>query len=193
MTETTSQTETPAAVPEKKPDPMVVEHAPAPAEKTFTQADVDRLMGERLARQKDQITAQFADYEDLKTAAQRLKEIEDAQKSEQQKATDKIAELNQRLADQAAEVEKANLAALKSEVARVKGVPAGRLHGKTQEELEADADAYLTEVATREQTKRNSPKTPAANLKSGASGSDSNGLSGKERAAAALRGLKAGH
>lgn len=190
MTDPTSVTETPA-VPEK-PEP-VVEKTPAPVEKTFTQADVDRLIGDRLARQKDQLTSQFADYDDLKAASTRLKEIEDAQKSEQQKANDKIAELNKKLEDQAAEVAKANLAALKSEVARVKGVPANRLHGKTQEELEADADAYLTELAGREQTKRNPPKPPAANLKSGASSSDNNGLSDKARAAQMLRQMRGGN
>ncbi len=195
MTDNTSQTETPAATPDDKPDAVVAEQTPASqAEKTFTQADIDRLMAERLTRQKKEIAAQFADYEDLKAASTRLKEIEDAQKSEQEKANEKIAELNKRLEDQAAEVAKANLAALKSEVARVKGVPASRLHGKTQEELEADADAYLAEVAAREQqTKRTPTKTPAANLKSGASGSDSNALVGKARAAAALRELKQGN
>jgi hypothetical protein len=192
VTEPTSQTETPATP--EKPEP-VAEKTTAPTEKTFTQAELDRIVGERLDRQKGQLTSQYADYDDLKTASEQLREIKDAQKSEQEKANDKIAELNQRLADQAAEVEKANLAALKSEVARVKGVPANRLHGKTQEELEADADAYLTELAGREQNapKRNPPKTPAANLKSGASSSDNNnGLSGKAQAAQMLRQLQRG-
>lgn len=190
MTDTTSTTETPAAP--EKPE-SVGEKTPAPVEKFFTQAELDAIVGKRLTQQERQLTAQYADYNDLKTAAQRLQEIEDAQKSEQQKASDKIAELTKELAEREAAVEKANLAALKSEIARVKGVPANRLHGKTQEELEADADKYLAEVAEREQTKRNPPKPPAANLKSGASTSDSNGLSGKAKAAQALRRLQAGN
>lgn len=191
MTDNTSQTETPAAT--ENPEPAEAKPT-APAEKTFTQADVDRLIGDRLARQKDQLTANFADYDDLKAAAERLKTIEDAQKSEQQKASDKIAELTKQLEQVAAEAEKANLKALKSDVARTKGVPANRLHGKTQEELEADADAYLAEVETREgAAKRNPPKTPAANLKSGASSTSNNGLSDKARAAKALQQMRTGN
>lgn len=190
MTETSS-TETPAATEVSEP---AGEKTPAAVEKTFTQAELDVIVGKRLTQQERQLAAQFADYEDLKTAATELQGIKDATKTAQEKAADKIAELERRLADQATEVEKANLKALKSEIARVKGVPANRLVGKTQEELEADADEYLAEVAAREasSSKRNPPKTPAANLKSGASNSDNNGGSDKAKAAQALRRMRAG-
>jgi len=54
---------------------------------TFSQADVDRIVRERLARQK----AQYADYDELKTAAERLAEIEAANKSELEKAQERAA------------------------------------------------------------------------------------------------------
>lgn len=55
---------------------------PGDGSRTFTQADIDRIVAERLSRQADK----YADYADLKQAAGRLAEIEEAQKSELQKA-----------------------------------------------------------------------------------------------------------
>jgi len=56
-------------------------------EKTLTQADVDRIVKERLGRQKQQ----YADYDDLKAAAAKLQELEDAQKSELDKTNEQLA------------------------------------------------------------------------------------------------------
>lgn len=67
---------------------------PAPAEtKSFTQDDVNAM----LAKQKRE---QFGDYGDLKTKAQRLEEIEEQQKTEQQRHAD-VAAKAQRDADEA--------------------------------------------------------------------------------------------
>jgi hypothetical protein len=52
---------------------------------TFSQEDVDRVVSERLARER----AKFADYNDLKSKAKRLAEIEDANRSETEKAVEK--------------------------------------------------------------------------------------------------------
>jgi hypothetical protein len=54
---------------------------------TFTQSDVDRIVKERLARQK----AQFGDYEDLKAKASQFDEIAESQKSELEKANERAA------------------------------------------------------------------------------------------------------
>ena len=51
---------------------------------TFTQAQLDRMVGERVTRER----AKYADYEDLKAKAAKLQEFEDAQKSELQRAQD---------------------------------------------------------------------------------------------------------
>ncbi len=40
--------------------------------KTFTQADVDRIVSERLERQKATLTKDYADYDDLKTKAEQF-------------------------------------------------------------------------------------------------------------------------
>ncbi len=63
--------------------------------KTFTQADIDRIVQERVARAK---SSPPADYEALKTKAAKLDEIEAASKSELEKAQEA-----QRKADERAE------------------------------------------------------------------------------------------
>lgn len=51
-------------------------------ERTFTQADLDRIVADRLQRER----AKYADYDDLKTKAEQLRQIEDAQKTELERA-----------------------------------------------------------------------------------------------------------
>jgi hypothetical protein len=65
----------------------VVESSENTGEVLLTQADVDRIVKERLAREK----AKFADYEELKAASLKLAEIEEAQKTETQRANDAAA------------------------------------------------------------------------------------------------------
>ena len=65
----------------------------ANAEKTFTQAEVDAIVGERLGREK----AKFADYEDLKNKAAEYDRQQEASKSELQKAQEKSAKLQAKL------------------------------------------------------------------------------------------------
>lgn len=113
-------------------------------------------------------------------AAKRLGEIEDASKTELQKANERAEQAERR----AAEFESM---ALRSDVAASKGVPAAGLTGTTREELEASADAL---IAWRDASSTTTPaKTPPdpKSLKSGASGSSSGE---KGRAAAALRSLR---
>lgn len=71
----------------------------APAAQTdeprLTQSEVDRLVKDRLARER----AKYADYDDLKSKAEKLSEIEDAQKSELEKAREEAAKRSQELDD----------------------------------------------------------------------------------------------
>ncbi len=66
------------------------------ADKTFTQQELDRVVTERLARQK----AQFADYDDLRSKASKWQRLEDEQKSAADKMAEKLAVL-QRERDEA--------------------------------------------------------------------------------------------
>ena len=54
-------------------------------DRTFTQAEMDAIIGERLSRER----AKFADYDDLKAKASKFDATEEASKSELQKATEK--------------------------------------------------------------------------------------------------------
>lgn len=65
--------------PTPTPTPTPAPTDPAP---TLTQADVDRIVAERVAREK----SKFADYGDLKAKAAKLEEIEAANATELEKA-----------------------------------------------------------------------------------------------------------
>jgi len=64
-------------------------------ERTFSQADVDRIIKERLTREQ----TRFADYDDLKKAAEELTKLKEKDLSEQELLTKRIAELEQAQAD----------------------------------------------------------------------------------------------
>lgn len=82
-------------VEQTEPDAPVDVPADAAPERTFTQEQVDRLIRDRLARQK----AQFSDYDEIKARASKLDEIEEANKTELQKATDRLAALERQAAE----------------------------------------------------------------------------------------------
>lgn len=67
------------------PNPHAGDAQPPPAGgggQTFTQADLERILGERLAREREK----FKDYEDLKKKAAEFDKQQEAQKSDLQKA-----------------------------------------------------------------------------------------------------------
>ena len=80
----TKEQEAPKEEPKETPTPEVKAETEAAngVEKQFTQTDVDRIVRDRLAREQQK----FADYEDIKAKAARLDEIEEANKSELEKA-----------------------------------------------------------------------------------------------------------
>src|SRR5699024_10797904 len=97
-----------------------------------SQEELDRIIQMRIERER----ARFSDYADLKAKAEQLDEIEESKKSEIEKATARVAELEAKLAE-------AELLVLKADVAAAKGVPAMILIVFTQEELEAAEDELI--------------------------------------------------
>ena len=93
------------------------------AESTFSQEDVNRIVQERLQREREK----YSDYDELKTAAERAQELE----AQTQELTAKVAEFES----------KEEHRKLVADVAETAGVPAGVLKGDTKEELEAHAEA----------------------------------------------------
>lgn len=100
-----------------------------------TQADLDRIIGERLARDR----AKFADYDTLKAKAAEHDKLVQASKSDQERLEERASAAESRIGP--LELENAKLA-----VALEKGLTAAdakRLVGSTREELEADAEQFL--------------------------------------------------
>lgn len=111
---------------------------------TFTQADVDRIVRERVQRER----AKYADYDDLKAKAGNATTLEE-----------RVAQIER-------QAQESEARALRAEVANAKGLTpnqAKRLVGTTREELEADADELLKDIgAQKKQNNRvpNEGKTP---------------------------------
>jgi hypothetical protein len=114
-----------------------------------SQEELDRIIQSRLDRERKK----FGDYDELKKAADRLKALEEANKTEAEKTSERLAAAEKR----AAELE---VKALRSEVAAAKGVPVALLTGSTQEELEAAADAL---IAFRGEQKPAGPSSSSLN------------------------------
>ena len=100
---------------------------------TFTQQDVDRIVSERLAREK----AKYEDYDTLKEKAQLYDAAEEASKTELQKAQDKAEKLQKLLDERNHEDAVRNV---REKVAKETGVPAELLTGETEEECKEWAD-----------------------------------------------------
>lgn len=130
---------------------------PAP-EAAFTQADVDRIVKERLEREK----AKAQERE------QKAREEAERKAAEEQGKFKELYEATLAKAEQAEQQRKAlELQMLRNKVAQDVGIPgalADRLRGETQEELEADAKQLL------ETLPKSDPKAPSLN--GGAGGKD---------------------
>lgn len=117
--------------PTPNPNPQPADNPPAD---TFTQADVDRIVAERLKREREATKTKYADYDDLKAKAEGAKSLED-----------RVAEIER-------QAKASEERAMRAEVANAKGLTptqAKRLVGATKEELEADADELLKDIGAQ--------------------------------------------
>lgn len=105
------------------------------------------------------------DLDELKPKAARLKELEDAEKTETQRLSDQLAE-------ESTARQEAERRALVLEIATEKGLTpalAKRLSGSTREELEADADELSALLPPAEDGRTTTPKSrPQESLRPGA-------------------------
>ena len=102
----------------------------------FTQTDIDRIVQDRLAREREK----YVDYDALKEKAAKLDEIEEASKSELQKATERAAALQGEL-DALKNAEKLRL--MREKVAKDTGVPATLLTGDSEDACKTHAKQIL--------------------------------------------------
>lgn len=105
-------------------------------EKTFTQAEVDAIVGDRLKRDRQK----YADYDTLKEKADKFDAMEEANKSELQKAIERGDALQVELD----KLKGANaVREMRNKVAEETGVPAHLLTGKTEDECREQAQAIV--------------------------------------------------
>lgn len=145
------------------------------ADKTFTQADVDRIIKERLQREstKAENLAQKAREEaEAKALADqgKFKELYEKLQADKQAADQRIKDME--------------LTAMRREVATRLGLPAGladRLRGDTAEALEADAKALLDAMPK--------PAAPNINANAGANLTEAQITAAKASELAAIYGV----
>jgi len=103
-------------------------------ERRFTQAEMDKVVAERLARERQK----YEGYSELKEKAAKFDELEAASKTELQKATEKAEKLEKELnaLKKAEEVR-----AIRAKVAEEEGIPEKLLTGETEEACSAQAKA----------------------------------------------------
>lgn len=105
-------------------------------QKTFTQEELNAIVNDRLGRQK----AKYADYDDLKAKAAKFDKLEEASKTELQKATEKATALQSELD---AIKKQAELREIREKVAKETGVTANLLTADTEEACTEQAKAIL--------------------------------------------------
>jgi hypothetical protein len=131
--------------------------------RTFTQADLDRIVTERLAKEKQR----------GEVAAQRARQEAERKAAEEQGQWKTLAEQYKTEAEQARQqAQAASLQVLRRDIAAKLNVPAvlaDRLVGSTPEELEADAKALLASL----------PKAPLPTANAG-TGAKSSGVETKD-------------
>lgn len=96
-----------------------------------------------------------------KTAADRLAEIEEAQKSEAQRQAEALEAANRELAKYKHREQVANWAAEITKDEKYKGVPAEALRGSTREELEAHAEVLKALIKPSSPVIPGQEKSPA--------------------------------
>jgi len=105
-------------------------------ERTFTQAELDTVISERLNRER----AKYADYETLKDKAAKFDAAEEASKTELQKAQDE----RQRYKDELDRIKNENkIRDIRGKVSQETGVPENLLSGDTEEICKEQAKAIL--------------------------------------------------
>lgn len=113
-----------------------VTKTPENGEKTFTQEEVNGIVAERLARDRKN----YADYESLKEKAAKFDELEEKNKSDLQKETERAEALQKEL-DAMKKAE--SIRSVRENVAKETNVPADLLTGETEEECKAQAEKLI--------------------------------------------------
>lgn len=104
--------------------------------RTFTQEELNKIVQERVFKER----AKYENYEEMKAKAAKFDEMEEASKTELQKAQERAEKLEAKLKGIEAEQE---VRAIKEKVSTETGVPINLLTGTTEEDCKTQADAIL--------------------------------------------------
>lgn len=108
-----------------------------------TQEELDQIIESRLARQKETLEKQFADYDQLKTRNEELETENGALKTAAEESKNAAATYDQQIAELNAKVTGYETANLRTRIAVQNGLPldlADRLVGDDEASLKADAE-----------------------------------------------------
>lgn len=131
--------------------------APPEPGKTFTQAELERVVGDRLRRERER----YIGYDDLKAKAGKFDELEEAKKTEAQR-------LNDQLAARETELQTYRVAEVRREAAERHGLPtkwARRITAATAEAADLEAEELAADL---EALKPAPAESLSANLQQGA-------------------------
>lgn len=103
---------------------------------TFTQEELNSIVNDRLKRER----AKYEDYEELKAKANKFDELEEANKTELQKANDRASALEAELTA----LKSANsIREIREKVSAATGIPANLLTGETEDDCLEQAKGIL--------------------------------------------------
>lgn len=116
-----------------------------------TQEEFDAAIGARLKRERDTITARYADYDDLKKRVADQETQIGALTKERDDNAKKYAGYDKTVADLQAQVKGYETSSVKMRIAHETGIPyemAARLSGETEEDIRKDA-AMMARFVTK--------------------------------------------
>lgn len=108
-----------------------------------TQAELDKILKDRLDRQKETLTKQYADYDQLKSRNEELMAENSALQTTVSETSEKVKGFDQEKADLMAKISGFETANLRTQIALKHGLPidlADRLQGEDEATLTKDAE-----------------------------------------------------
>lgn len=151
--------------------------------KMFTQAELDRIVSDRLSRERKQVVEKYGDLDQMKADSAELAKIRDGEKTDMQRLQEEFA-----AEKSARETAQTELAAVKrTQYGMNKGLPrdlAELLTAADDEGLDEQINKLLPHVAAAKP-----PKITNGDLRSGVTGSGGGTTDPKARVADAIRDL----
>lgn len=114
-------------------------------EPVTTQEQLDKIVKDRLEREREKVRSEFSDYDDLKAKALKLDELEMSGSEELKKA---LAEVDNLKGELQTRDENAKLQQMRKQVAKDTGVPEDLIQGADEESMKTFAEAVAAFAKT---------------------------------------------